>query len=142
MFSKTAMLFFSVLMCSMKNYSSQELAFIGDAVHTLFIKENIVKISNDKINEIQKTTSKLCSATFQSELLEKSVMPILTEEELDIVRRARNSKSKHAAKNCTRADYSKATAFEALLGWLYTKNQSERLNQILTISLENKEIKC
>ena len=68
-------------------------------------------------------------------------MPSLTEEEADIVRRARNAKPKHTAKNATSADYSYATAFEALLGYLYLKGDEQRLQEILLASCK-KEDKC
>lgn len=121
----------------MKNYSMLELAFLGDSVHTLFVRESILKNSCFKLNEIHKMSSRLCSAKFQSSALDKLVS-LLTDEEKEIVRMARNSKPKHSAKNSDPATYHKATAFEALIGWLYLNNR-QRLEFILTLSLNEKE---
>ena len=111
-----------------------ELAFIGDAVHTLFVRKNIVDKQNLKMNEIHKIASKYCSAKKQSEILEK-LIDTLSEEECEIVRMARNSKTKHIAKHANSAEYHKATAFEALIGWLFVNDREKRLDEILKISI-------
>ncbi len=134
-----ATLFYSVLMCNMEKFSSQEFAFLGDAVHTLFVREYVLKNSGQKINEIQKTTSKFCSAKHQSWVFDFHISKILTEEEMEIFKRARNSKSKHTAKNCSPIEYAKATGFESLIGWLYHNKKNERLNQILSLSIKQEE---
>ena len=129
------MLFSLDSMCDkMKNYSMQELAFIGDAVHTKFVREQIIKNNTLKLNEIHKTSSKFCSAKWQSKIYEK-IKDMLDFEESEIMRMARNSKPKHTAKNADPADYHKATAFEALVGWLYLNNKIERLDVILNLSI-------
>ena len=112
------------------------LAFIGDAVHTKFVREYVLLNSeNSKINNYHNLAKKFCNASYQKEALEK-ITPLLTEEEKDIVRRARNAKSKHKAKNYDEEEYKKATAFEALIGYLYLSKQSERLNEILNLSVK------
>jgi len=113
----------------------QELAFLGDAVHTLFVRESIVKKNEIKINELNKICSKFCSAKWQSLIFER-FKEILNDEELEILRKARNSKPKHSAKNANPADYHKATAFEALVGWLYLTENKQRLNEILNLSIQ------
>ena len=117
----------------MKTYSMQELAFLGDAVHTKFVREFILKNNNAKMNELHKIASRLCSAKWQSQVVDKLD---LSEQESDIVRMARNTKSKHMAKNANSEQYHKATAFEALIGYLYINNQKERLNEILNFSIQ------
>ena len=112
------------------------LAFIGDAVHTKFVREYVLlNGENSKINNYHNSAKKFCNASRQKEVLEK-ITPLLTEEEKDIVRRARNAKSKHKAKNYDEEEYKKATAFEALIGYLYLSKQNERLNEILNFSVE------
>ena len=112
------------------------LAFIGDAVHTKFVREYVLLNSeNSKINNYHNLAKKFCTASRQKEVLEK-ITPLLTEEEKDIVRRARNAKSKHKAKNYDEEEYKKATAFEALIGYLYLSKQNERLNEILNFSVK------
>ncbi len=115
------------------------LAFLGDSVHTLFVREYFLNNLNAKIGKISTNSAKVCKASSQAQTL-KGIMPILTKEEADIVRRARNAKPKHTAKNATSADYSYATAFEALVGYLYLKGGEKRLQEILELSC--KEEKC
>jgi len=116
------------------------LAFLGDSVHTLFVREYFLTNLKTKIGTISTNSAKVCKASSQAQTL-KEIMPTLTEEEADIVRRARNAKPKHTAKNATSADYSYATAFEALVGYLYLKDDQKRLQEILLVSCI-KEDKC
>ena len=119
----------------MKNYNMQELAFLGDAVHTKFVREFVLENHDLKINAIHQKASKFCSAKWQSEIFER-IKDGLSEDEFEILRMARNSKPKHTAKNADPAEYHKATAFEALVGWLYINKKTERLNEILEISIK------
>lgn len=114
------------------------LAFIGDSVHTLFVREWCLSNSNSKMENYHTTASKYCKASSQAKVLS---LLNLTEEEKEIVRRGRNAKAKHQAKNATSADYTQATAFEVLIGYLYLSNNTERLKDVLnlSISLLNKE---
>ncbi len=111
------------------------LAFIGDSVHTLFVREYILSIAKGKLENYHSKSARLCKASSQAKVL-KDIIPLLTEEENDIVRRARNAKPKHQAKNASSADYSYATAFEALIGYLYILGRNERLEEILNLSCE------
>ena len=115
------------------------LAFMGDAVHTAFVREEVLKGNLNKINNYHNIAKKYCNAKKQQETLE-SLQDNLTDEEKDIVRKARNCKSKHGAKNFDEETYKKATAFEALVGFLYLKNRQERLKEILRFSIKDKEV--
>lgn len=113
------------------------LAFVGDAVHTKFVREHVVlNMDNSKLNNYHNLAKKFCNASHQRAVLEK-LLPLLNEEEKDVVRRARNAKAKHKAKNYDEEDYKKATAFEALVGYLYLSKQEERLKEILNISVQD-----
>ncbi len=112
------------------------LAFIGDSVHTLFVREKVLENSQGKMQNYHTLSAKYCKADTQAKALEK-IKPMLTEEENEIVRRARNAKPKHQAKNASHASYTEATSFEALIGFLYLNEDQERLNQILQISIED-----
>ncbi len=116
----------------MRKLNSLELAFLGDSIHTNFVRKWALENLDKPINAIHLACSKLCSAKHQSEVLDKLE---LTEEEKNIVRLARNVKPKHQAKNADMLEYKKATSFEALIGHLYVTQQIERLNEILTKSL-------
>ncbi len=111
------------------------LAFVGDAVHTLFIRN---KFANENVSAgaMHKLCSSYCKASAQSEALTK-IEPILNDIEKDIVRKARNAKTHDAPKNAKLVEYKRATSFEALIGYLYLEKNFERLEQILNKSLEN-----
>ena len=137
---KMVMLFFSVstIRCCMELYdqlSPLALAFMGDAVHTAFVREHVLKGQPNKINNYHNLAKNFCNAQKQKETLEK-ILPNLNEEEKNIIRKARNSHSKHSAKNFDEETYNKATSFEALVGYLYLSEQNDRLTQILQISVE------
>ncbi len=112
------------------------LAFIGDSVHTLFVRNFCLSESNLKLENYHLKASSFCKASAQAKAL-KSILPLLSEEEANIVRRARNAKPKHHAKNSNTADYSYATAFEALIGYLYIIGDRGRLEKILNLSVNN-----
>ena len=116
----------------MRKLTSLELAFLGDSIHTTFVRKWALENLDKPINEIHKVCARLCSAKAQSLVLEKLE---LSEQEQTIVRRARNAKPKHQAKNADGADYKKATALEALIGHLYSTEQPKRLQEILQISI-------
>lgn len=124
------------LLKKLLNTNLLSLAFLGDAVHTLFVRERSLQGEADKMNNYQKYASKFCKAEHQSEVFNR-ISPILTEEEQEIVRRARNAKPKHQAKNASHADYMQATMFEALVGFLYLKGDEKRLNEILELSIQD-----
>lgn len=108
------------------------LAFIGDGVHTLYVRDMVVKNSDLLVNKCHINSAKFCNAKSQSKKLDL-IEQFLTEEEKDIVRRARNAKTHNIAKNSDIETYKKATSFEALLGYLFLKGDYERLDFILKI---------
>lgn len=117
----------------MKELSPLELAFLGDAIHTLFVREYVLSHYDKPMNEIHRICSHFCSATHQSEVLSKLT---LADGEAEIVRRARNAKAKHTAKNAEVKDYKFATAFEALIAYLKLNGKEERLQEILLFSVQ------
>ena len=108
-------------------------AYIGDAVFELYIRENLVNITRLKPHKLHLESIKFVKASAQAEAL-KQIEETLTEEEKDIVRRARNTKNHHLPKNADINDYMYATAFEGLIGYLYLTKKEERLKEILTLS--------
>ena len=110
-------------------------AYIGDSVYELFIRTNIVNNSNEKVHKLNVNAVKFVKAAGQAKIL-KAIEKELTEEEQNIVRRTRNTQNHHIAKNATPAEYSYATAFEGLIGYLYLNKRDERLKYILSRALE------
>ena len=109
-------------------------AYVGDAVYDLYIRTNLVNNSNAKPHKLHVESIKYVKAAAQAENLRK-IDSILTEEEKDVVRRGRNVQNHHVAKNASVADYAHATAFEALIGFLYLTNQDKRLEEILKMCM-------
>ena len=106
------------------------LAFVGDAVYTLFVRERLALSLKYKTGELDRRTAEIVSAHGQSERL-NAVLPLLTEEEEDIFKRGRNAKKPTKSKNASVAEYVRSTGFEALLGYLYLTGQTERIEELL-----------
>ena len=104
-------------------------AYVGDCVYELYIRTNLVNRTKLKPHKLHIETIKYVKAKAQADIL-KSIESKLTEKELDIVRRARNSENHHLPKNADPADYMYSTAFEGLIGYLYLTKQDERLKEI------------
>ena len=115
---------------SARQLSPITLAFIGDAVYTLFVREKIVFENDLSGNELNKRTSAVVKATAQAELIRK-IMPLLTEEELDVFKRARNAKKGTRAKSASVSEYNASTGFEAVIGYLYITGDTDRINYLL-----------
>ena len=117
-----------------KNYSMLSLAFLGDSIHSLYIRNYLITKANFKVKELHSMATKYVKAKSQSIVIEN--LNDLTLEEEQIVKTARNSKTNNIAKNSTIKDYKNATAFESLLGYLALNKNYERLNKILKKSVE------
>ena len=110
------------------------LAYVGDAVHSLYVRNELALLGDYKIDSLHKTASSIVKAETQAKLAEK-LFDSFNEEEKSVYLRGRNSSLHHKARNQTAADYRKATGFEAVLGYLYLTGQTERLKQILETKL-------
>ena len=104
------------------------LAYIGDAFFALYIRTRLLAYEQGKVRVIHSFSAKMVSATSQANVV-RQLEPELTELELDIVRRGRNSKST-VPKSATVVDYRSSTGFEALLGYLYLSKNYDRLSEI------------
>lgn len=113
----------------------QVLAFIGDSVYTLYIREEMLKLPKNKSNVLHTYANKYVSAVGQSTSTQK-VLPILTQEEKDIFKRARNYKTASVAKNSTVSEYKRATGLEAVIGYLYLQENKDRLKEIMVLCKE------
>ena len=105
-------------------------AYVGDCVYELFIRMQLVNTTKLNPHKLHIEAIKHVKAKAQAETLTK-IYDELSEEEQDVVRRGRHAQNHHLPKNTELADYTHATAFEALLGYLYLTKQDERLNEIL-----------
>ena len=109
-------------------------AYVGDCVYELYIRTKLVDTTKLKPHELHIKSVKYVKAQAQAETLKK-LETILTEEEKEIVRRGRNTQTHHIAKNASMQDYMYATAFEALIGYLYLTKQDNRLSEIMKMEI-------
>lgn len=112
------------------------LAFIGDAVYSLYVREKLAFNTDFKSGILNVKSSEIVRASAQAQFID-AIYPILTEEEVDVYRRARNTKKGTRAKNSTVAEYNKSTGFEALVGFLYITGQTDRLNVLLNYEVKD-----
>ena len=110
-------------------------AYIGDCVYELYVRTKLVDKTKLKPHALHIEAIKHVKAQAQAETLKK-IFDELTEKEQDVVRRGRNAENHHLPKNANVQDYMYATAFEALLGYLYLTKQDTRLKEILAKSLD------
>ncbi len=119
----------------LREYSPLTLAYIGDAVYDLVVRTVLVERANRPVNELHRNTVRYVSAESQAKIA-AALAGRLTEEESAVYRRGRNAKPHTKAKNASMEDYLKATGFEAVLGYLYLKDDMER---VLTLIREGVE---
>lgn len=105
------------------------LAYLGDGVFSLMVREHLVKTYGYKASGLNKRANAVVCARYQAEIMEQ-LKQSLTEDELDIVMRARNSHTNNKAKNSTLQEYNLATQFEALVGYWYLNGEKEKLNEM------------
>jgi len=109
------------------------LAYMGDAVFEVLVRQYLISQPNHKPHHLHREATRFVSAKAQRGILEKWA-PILSEEEADIVRRGRNTKSGTPPKNADPADYRLATALECLVGYLYYTKQDGRLQELMAVA--------
>ena len=110
--------------------NSLTLAFLGDAVFTLFVREKLVTKFDCKSGRLHKLASDYVCAAAQAHMLE-GITAFLTDEEREVARRCRNCHNPSHAKNAALSDYKKATALEGVLGYLRLTDKNDRLNELM-----------
>ena len=105
-------------------------AYIGDCVYELYIRTKLINTTKLKPHELHVKAIGYVKAQAQAEFLNK-IYDELNDKEKEIVRRGRNAQNHHLPKNSNIKDYMYATAFEALIGYLYLTKQNERIKEIL-----------
>lgn len=114
----------------LKTYSPLTLAYIGDAVYDMVIRTRLVTVANTQVNKLHKRASKLVNAGAQATMI-TALLEELTEEELQVYKRGRNAQAVTKAKNASMKDYRTATGFEALIGYLYLNQETERMLELI-----------
>lgn len=118
-----------------KDYNSLVFAFVGDGVHTLFVRTYLASRSTAPAGKLHTLTNGYVRASAQAKMID-ALQKHLTEDELRICNTARNVKNKTVAKNADLEDYKKATSFEAIIGYLYLTNQTARMTELLNKSIQ------
>ena len=108
------------------------LAYLGDAIYEVYIREKLIKQGIAKVEDLQRRSTLYVSAKGQAQIVKNLIENNdLTEEELEIIHRGRNNKRSTHPKHTDIVTYKYSTGFEALIGYLYLSNQQNRLTQIL-----------
>ena len=116
-----------------RQFNPVVLAFLGDAVYSLYVRNRLVRTGEGKPAEFQRAAANLVSARGQSAFLDR-VFPLLTAEEADIFRRGKNAKKATKSKSASSLEYNRSTGFEAVLGFLYLIGDEERIVELLDIA--------
>lgn len=114
-----------------RQLSPLNLAFIGDCIYEILVREALVCEANRPVNELHRESVKYVSAKAQTEAYVK-IKDMLTEEETAQFKRGRNAKVGHSPKSATDAEYHTATGIEALFGYLYLSGKTERIKQLFS----------
>ena len=118
------------------NLSPVVLAFVGDAVYSLFVRERLTFFSDSKSGELNKLAVSEVRASAQAQFY-REIEHLLTEEEISVFKRGRNTKKSTRSKSASVSEYNTSTGFEALLGYLYLTGNKDRLNYILNKGKNN-----
>ena len=117
-----------------KNLNPNILAYIGDGVYEVMIRKYVVSKGTPHIDAIHKETVKYVKGQSQAKAL-RGIMSTLNEDEMIVAKRARNKKTLSKPQNIDPVSYKLATAFEALIGYLYTTEQEERMKELVEESI-------
>ena len=105
------------------------LAFFGDSVYEVLVREKIVRCGTMPVNTLHKKAVEMVNAGFQSKAFEV-IEPMLSEEELEIFKRGRNATGNNVPRSSNSKDYRRATGFEALFGYLHLIGETDRINEL------------
>lgn len=125
--------------CDADNLSPATLAFVGDGVYELLTREYLACEANRPAKALNSEKIKTVSAPAQAEGF-KRIEPFLTEKEREVFKRGRNAHTARAPKNATHAQYHYATGLEALFGWLYLSEQTQRATQLFRIIFSDENL--
>ena len=118
-------------------YSPLSLAFLGDSVYDTLVREYLMRKANMPVAKLHSEKIKLVCAEFQSSAYE-FIESALSENELAVLKRGRNATGNAVPKHADIAEYRRATAIEALFGYLFLMGNIDRINEIFNIIIENK----
>ena len=111
------------------------LAYVGDAVIELTVRQTLLELGSGDVGAMNKIADSLVRATAQSEAMDK-IMPLLTEDELAVYKRGRNTHSHTVPKSAKVSEYRKATGMEALFGYLHLEGKTDRIKELFAAAYD------
>lgn len=120
--------------CDPSQMSALALAFIGDGVYELLVRESLVAGGKDaRVKDLHARAVACVRCETQARAARDVLLPVFTEEEAAVYARGRNAHVGHVPKNASIADYHAATALEAVFGYLYLKGETERVHELFEL---------
>ena len=117
-------------------YNGLTLAYIGDAIYEVYVRKYALSLGLTKVNNLHKKVIEFTKGEAQAKAIKELIASgVLTEEEIAIYKRGRNSHINSNRKNIDLANYLDATGFEALIGYLYLSEKIERLEELINLTL-------
>lgn len=121
----------------MRGLNGVQLAFVGDTIYDLYARTQVLEEHDESVRQLHRRAVARVNAAAQARAF-AAVEPLLSEEEADVARRGRNAHSR-PPKNQDPADYARATALEALCGYLYLMGRNERLDELMRVIRQEEE---
>lgn len=121
-----------------KELSSLSLAFVGDSVYDLLVREYLLSFGNRHVGELNKDKVAMVCCSAQTKALD-NIKPLLTEEEEGVFRRGRNVNVRSVPRNSSLKDYHTATGLEALFGYLYLSGRVDRIRELFDIIVKSND---
>ena len=128
----------NVTEAEIKAISNLGLAHMGDCVFEILCRGYLCARGGKNVGNLHRDTINMVKASSQAVFMDK-LLPYLTEEELAFYRRGKNSHVHAVPKSCTPAQYAKATGLEALFGALYLAGQTDRINELFKLVMEDND---
>lgn len=111
-----------------RQYSPLALAFLGDSVYEILVREYLVREANRPAAKLHEQKIQLVCAAFQAQAIDR-LIPLLTEEETAVYKSGRNANNT-VPRHTSAQDYHKATGLEALFGYLHLLGERARLEEL------------
>ena len=120
-----------------RNINTTALAYIGDAVYEVYVRERVLQMEKVHVDHLHKLAINYVNNAGQAKAVKRMMNEdFLAEEEVSLVKRARNHKTASKPKNADPVNYKLATAFEALIGWLHLEGRKDRCEEIIFRAME------
>ncbi|MEY8298812.1 MAG: Mini-ribonuclease 3 [Emergencia timonensis] len=122
-----------------REINTTALAFLGDAVYEIYARKYVMDSGQQNADRLHKAAIKYVCAAGQAKAVKSLMADFLSEEEVGLIKRARNRKTASKARSADAVTYKLATAFEALMGFLYLDGQAQRLEEVVLEALKRIE---